>query len=445
MHFGHPDLSRLPSTVLSYLAATFGLLGLLCAGLVPGPASAQHPTAVTSIVNSAQDTTLEVNYNGSFLIPGTYGPTSPNDSIPATGAGTRMLWYPEKAAFRVGRVGAASGKEDVWDADSIGDYTVAFGRDTKATVFGAVAMGVGSSASGSAATALGGGTTASALGATAIGNGATASHVDATAMGFNTTANAPRSTAMGDESTTVGEAATAMGFKTRAGGEAAVATGSRTTAATEHSLTIGECNDANTSDDNTLFVAGNGSFVESLGSCFPSNALVLDDSGNLTISGSLTENSDRRLKKEIRPLGSGILQRLSRLRPVRYEFKNQETYPAGDQIGLLAQDVRKEFPQLVSKGSGGYLSLAYPKMTAVLLKGLQEQQAQLETKNSEIADLKAENEALKTQQQKIEKRLAALEAKRSSALPAGWGPAALLLLLVGGGGFGAGLLWRRQG
>jgi hypothetical protein len=77
------------------------------------PAQAQHPTAVTSIVNSSADTTLEVNYSGGLLMPGKLGDitnyTAPNDSTPATGAGTRMMWYPEKAALRAGRVFDNSG------------------------------------------------------------------------------------------------------------------------------------------------------------------------------------------------------------------------------------------------------------------------------------------------------------------------------------------------
>lgn len=108
---------------------------------VPGLATAQHPTAVTSIVNSDADTTMEVNYNGSLLMSGTYNPTAPNDSIPAEGAGNRLMWYPAKAAFRAGQVGGTQ-----WDAANVGLHSVAFGVDTRAIGDNATAIGKKTSA-----------------------------------------------------------------------------------------------------------------------------------------------------------------------------------------------------------------------------------------------------------------------------------------------------------
>jgi hypothetical protein len=248
--------SRLSSTVLSNLAATLGLIGLLAAGLAPSPASAQSPTPVTSILNGGSDTALEVTYSGGLLAPGKFAKLSsysaPNDSIPAEGAGTRLMWYPEKAAFRAGRVGQVRDGTQ-WDASNVGIYSVAFGLDTEA--------------SGSYATAMGDLTTASGGAATAMGIGTTASGGAATAMGSNTKASGQDATAMGDQTTASGFVATAMG--------------SNTTAATDQSLTIGEYNSANTSADNTLFVAGNGS-----GSSSRSDALVLKEDGDFGLGPS---------------------------------------------------------------------------------------------------------------------------------------------------------------
>ena len=250
-------------------------------------------------------------------------------------------------------------------------------------------------------------------------------------MGSFATASGNHSVAMNRETKATAPAATAMGQSTEASAFAATAMGLGTTAATGYSLSLGTYNSANTSDDNTLFVAGNGT------SGARSDALTLDQSGNLDISGTLTESSDRRLKTDIEPLDEGTLQKLTQIRPVRYEFTDSNTHPDGPQIGLIAQDVRTEFPSLVSTSANDMLSLSYSKFTAVLLKGLQEQQAELEAKEDGIADLKAENEEIKS-------RLAALERQNASALPAGLtGPWALALLL-GLGALGAGLLWRRR-
>ena len=59
--------------LLSFLVGLFG---------AARAAHAQHPTAVTSIVNSAQDTTLEVSHNGSLLAPGNFlDDGTENDSL----------------------------------------------------------------------------------------------------------------------------------------------------------------------------------------------------------------------------------------------------------------------------------------------------------------------------------------------------------------------------
>jgi hypothetical protein len=115
-------------------------------------------------------------------------------------------------------------------------------------------------------------------------------------------------------------------------------------------------------------------------------------------------------------------------------------------MGLIAQDVRKEFPSLVSTGTNGMLSLTYSKFTAVLLKGLQEQQDQINTQKSQIAALRAENDAMKAQQKDLKERLATLEAQSGGSILAGSVSISgfLLALMALGGLLGTGLLWRHR-
>ena len=355
--------------------------------LLASVAHGQTPT--TTIQNSNSVTRLQLNHDGGLYVPGAFlKDGTENDSIPATGAGTRLMWYPAKAAFRVGRVGINTDGTQ-WDAAKVGEYSTAFGLDTKA--------------SGATAMAMGNRTTASGFGATAMGRSTVASGFNATTMGRETTASGFNATAMGKN----------------------------TTAASNQSLSIGKFNSANTSSDFTLLVAGNG------GSSSPSDALVLDQFGDLTISGTLTENSDRRLKTSIQPLDDEALEKLSRLRPVRYKFKNQETHPSGEQIGLVAQDVREEFPALVSGEDDEALSLSYSKFTAVLLKGLQEQQAEIDRKQSQIADLRDENDAIRARLDRLENKEQAVLA----GVAGPWGLALLFACVIGGMG---GLLYARR-
>jgi Tfp pilus assembly protein PilN len=98
------------------------------------------------------------------------------------------------------------------------------------------------------------------------------------------------------------------------------------------------------------------------------------------------------------------------------------------------------------------LSLAYPKLTAVLVKGLQEQQAEIGRQQATIDSLKQKVRSLQTvkkRQARLAEQMAALQERtvdtRTGALPAGWGLSTLLALLLAGAGFGAGLFWRRTG
>ncbi len=143
-----------------------------------------------------------------FLATGTIN----SGTIPATGAGTRMMWYPKKAAFRVGYVNGSQ-----WDDANIGPHSIATGDHTTASGYGSTAMGQYTLASGSYATAMGSHSTASGGYSTAMGSG-TASGSNSTAMGAGTIAAGESSTAMGAVTTASGSGSTAMGFNTAASG-----------------------------------------------------------------------------------------------------------------------------------------------------------------------------------------------------------------------------------
>jgi hypothetical protein len=421
------------------------------------PAPASNHTPATTIENASGEIILQASEGGSLLAPG------PDGAIPAEGPGTRMMWYPAKQAFRAGQVNGPQ-----WDADSIGIYSVAFGQDTKAsgswsmaigdeTVasgIDALATGYRTTASGSEAVAMGENTTASGNESTTLGLGTSASAGQSVAMGFNTTASGIAAVAMGEDVLASGQGAVAMGFDTQATSPYAFTTGTLNTAGGENSAAIGfgsyTYNDhsfvagrCNTTPD--LFTVGNGSPNSAGNQCISiSNALSLDGSGNLEIAGSLTENSDRRLKTAIEPLGPDALQKLSSIDPVRFQFKNEKVHPAGPQVGLIAQDVQEQFPELVEEGAEGYLSVSYTKFSAVLLKGLQEQHTKLEKKDQQIANLTAKLKTFERQQKKLNARLAAVEAQtEGSSVLAGWtGSGLLAALLALGLGLGIGLLWR---
>ncbi len=169
-------------------------------------------------------------------------PATPGN-VPASGAGRRMMWYPDKAAFRAGYVSDAN-----WDKDSIGYYSVAFGLGTKAMATGSFACGIFTTASGiDGATALGYQTEASGwIGATALGNQTIASGQNgATAIGEFTIASGwDGATALGYGTIASGNSSFAMGSGTKAQGNGSVSFNNQTIAPSYCQTVFGNFNDS---------------------------------------------------------------------------------------------------------------------------------------------------------------------------------------------------------
>lgn len=123
------------------------------------------------------------------------GPSSlpPSPGLPPiSGAGLRMMWYPQKAAFRTGE---AYGDE--WDFASIGVRSTALGSGNKAMGQSSFSVGDGNVSSGYASSTLGGYNTASSYAAVAMGFGNQSSGYYATTMGESVTAKSRCGVAIG--------------------------------------------------------------------------------------------------------------------------------------------------------------------------------------------------------------------------------------------------------
>ncbi len=96
--------------------------------------------------------------------------------------------------------------------------------------------------------------------------------------------------------------------------------------------------------------------------------------------------SDERLKEDITPV-EDVLPRLEDIRSVRFRFRDRGDGPSDYQLGLLAQEVQAEFPELVQEREDGYLGVSYGHMTAVLLQAIKEQQQQIEALRRQVEDL----------------------------------------------------------
>ena len=122
-------------------------------------------------------------------------------------------------------------------------------------------------------------------------------------------------------------------------------------------------------------------------------AYPLQVNGQIFATNATIATSDARLKQDIEPLKSGLKEVLS-LNPVTYTFKPDtiNNYPKGKQVGFLAQEIKAtvqgDYAGSIVQEAGGYLGVADTKLIPLLVKAIQEQQAQIEALKKEIEALK---------------------------------------------------------
>ena len=112
-----------------------------------------------------------------------------------------------------------------------------------------------------------------------------------------------------------------------------------------------------------------------------------------TGGGGYFSTSDRRRKEDIRQMGT-VMDRLKQLEPTSYIFKDDSKHRRS--LGFIAQDVQPLFPELVDYSAADDLyTMHYSGLGVIAIKGVQE--------------LSEENDALKTKNVELEKRLLRLE------------------------------------
>lgn len=317
---------------------------------------------------------------------------------PITGAGRRMLWYTDKAAFRAGYV---SGNQ--WNMSNVGYYSAAFGNNTIASGFASFAFGLNSSATNN--------------NSFAGGSGAIASGDKSFAYGSSVTASADGSFALGLGSSATGTYSFAFGNNTTATGVNAFALGNNTIAKALNAITVGENND-NTdvvtaahipSATDRLFQIGNGTAVSR------KNAVTILRNGNFgigvlnptyklevngTVAGTLAyvNLSDKRLKKDVKTIDKA-LEKLMQLNGITFNWdktKTDKELDDNNHLGFLAQDVEKIFPQAVVTANDKMQtkSVAYSDLVPVLVEAMKQQQHQIKNQQEQIDKLQKMVEAL---------------------------------------------------
>lgn len=364
--------------------------------LLPLAAAAQVNTSSPALVEvnttgATPQTRLRLQTTGGLYLGGSYDGGSYSGGVPAEGSGTRLIWYPEKAAFRAGYINGTQ-----WDDANIGYFSTAGGYNARA--------------SGDYATAFGKDVVAAQINSTALGEYCTASGAASVALGYYAHTNARQGSFVFADRSVLddGNVFTDEAFRAAVNHTAnwRVSNGFRIFTSSNLSTGVTIQNGSATSNWNQ------------------GNAVISTSTGAyLSASGVWTNTSDRRKKHQFEAVsGEDVLRRLRQVPITRWSYRADVGHAR--HLGPMAQDFHRAFqlgPDSISIGT--------VDADGVALAGVQALDARTRALQAENAQLRA--------------RLTALErvtnAPSTAALPLNTG-----LLVVGASLLGALLLRRRQ-
>jgi hypothetical protein len=137
----------------------------------------------------------------------------------------------------------------------------------------------------------------------------------------------------------------------------------------------------------------------------PSGSYKFEVSGLIGSTG-INETSDLRYKKNIFTI-ENALQKVMLLRGVNYDWRTEEfkekNFVSTPQLGLIAQEVEKVIPQVVTTDASGFKAVEYSKLVALLIEAVKEQQKKIDA-------LSAENQSLKNNASGVTDQVALLKA-----------------------------------
>jgi len=360
-----------PVTAPSFTGDGGALTGLSASNINQGTLADDRLSSNVALLGSANTFTANQTVNANLIQSGSLvqftstngfvaGGTVGSGSIPATGAGARLMWYPNKAALRAGQV--SNTNSTYWDDADIGIGSAAFGEDNRAGGKNSFAAGLTNTASGENSVALGNGATAggerslafngtaSATGAIALGSEAQATVDGAVAIGSGSKAKGLISAAIGPCMAS-GAFSTCIGLRTEATGNFSLILGrdasssSDSTNNTTYSGVIALGDGSTTAPSHTMYATANNQFnVRAVGGIRFFSACCNYDTG-VTVSaggGAWNSISDRNAKENFQPVAPrDILRRVLRLPISTWNYKAQKA--SIRHIGAMAQDFYAAF------------------------------------------------------------------------------------------------------
>ena len=107
---------------------------------------------------------------------------------------------------------------------------------------------------------------------------------------------------------------------------------------------------------------------------------------DLYVNGSIFNTSDKNHKEEIVPISDSKIDQLFNLEPVEYKFKTDAKKTV--HYGLIAQDVEKVYPELVSNIDLGFKTVNYMELIPLLLLKMKNMQKEIDDLREQIGTIK---------------------------------------------------------
>jgi len=138
------------------------------------------------------------------------------------------------------------------------------------------------------------------------------------------------------------------------------------------------------------------------GSSEPSHNFVVHGTAGKPGGGPWDTTSDRRLKKNIQTL-QGSLDKMLSLEGVTFKWKNPENHgdANGVQLGMIAQDVEKVFPEWVGEMPDGYKDLTVRGFEALTVESFRELKQSYDKRKKYYQDKLDQLKKIMLEQQKI--------------------------------------------
>ncbi len=312
------------------------------------------PTAKLQVVDS------------SVVFNATGYPLSNPGNPPVSGAGRRMMWDADHAAFRVGYVDSTQ-----WNKNNIGNFSFSSGENNIAYSDGSVAFGQFDStygpysitsgghnvANGAFSVAMGEANKTDIEASIALGFDNNASGFSAIALGYANNASSQASVAMGEFNTASGSNSTAFGYTTTASGSNSTAFGQYTTASGAFSTAMGRF--VTTNGQSGSFIIGDngaGRFNSTYYSDIPNQMQMVFAGGYKLYSGSSAtgvrmnggDNSwssisdSTKKEKRMAVNGENILDKIAKLKLETWNYIGQDS-KVFRHYGPMAQDFHNAF------------------------------------------------------------------------------------------------------